>query len=43
MKASVLRGNKKKEKQLFFYIEVIIYQKNNLVDKCMLPKKKTFS
>jgi alanine racemase len=33
-----------KEKQLLFkYAEVIIYQKNNLVDKCMLPKTKTFS
>jgi alanine racemase len=42
MKASVLR-TKIKEKQLLFYAEVIIYQKNNLVDKCMLPKNKTFS
>ncbi|MFT7334592.1 MAG: alanine racemase [Porticoccaceae bacterium] len=33
-----------KEKQLLFkHAEVIIYQKNNLVDKCMLPKTKTFS
>jgi alanine racemase len=35
---------KVKEKQLLFkHAEVIIYQKNNLVDKCMLPKTKTFS
>jgi alanine racemase len=33
-----------KEKQLLFkHAEVLIYQKNNLVDKCMLPKTKTFS
>jgi alanine racemase len=33
-----------KEKQLLFkHAEVLIYQKNNLVDKCVLPKTKTFS